>query len=132
MTSHELCINSERLREDMDALARIGRRENHGIYRMAFSDGDMAGRDWLRQRIEESGLEFFQDGAANLYARLNPDVTIPSVIAGSHMDTVPGAGAAAPGDHPGARLVSRLARRTGARFAPDRAGSPARTERIRY
>ena len=92
MTSHELRINSERLREDMDALAQIGRRENHGIYRMAFSDGDMAGRDWLRQRIEKSGLEFFEDGAANLYARLNPDATVPSVIAGSHMDTVPGAG----------------------------------------
>ncbi|PVV06811.1 MAG: Zn-dependent hydrolase [gamma proteobacterium symbiont of Ctena orbiculata] len=92
MTSHELRINSERLREDMDALAQIGRCENHGIYRMAFSDGDMAGRDWLRQRIEKSGLEFFEDGAANLYARLKPDATVPSVIAGSHMDTVPGAG----------------------------------------
>jgi len=92
MTYHELRINSERLREDMDALARIGRRENHGIYRMAFSEGDMAGRAWLRQRIEDSGLVFFQDGAANLYARLNPNATTPSIIAGSHMDTVPGAG----------------------------------------
>lgn len=92
MSSNGLRINSERLRQDIDALACIGRRDNHGIYRMAFSDGDMAGRDWLCQRIQDSGLDLFQDGAANLHARLNPDATTPSVIAGSHMDTVPGAG----------------------------------------
>jgi N-carbamoyl-L-amino-acid hydrolase len=92
MSFDELCINAERLRDDIDALAQIGRQEDQGIYRMAFSEGDMAGRDWLRQRIENSNLAFFQDGAANLYARLNWDQHTPSVIAGSHMDTVPGAG----------------------------------------
>jgi N-carbamoyl-L-amino-acid hydrolase len=92
MNPRELRVNSGRLREDMNALARIGRRENHGIYRMAFSADDMAGRDWLRQRIEQSGLEFHQDGAANLSARLHWDADTPGVIAGSHMDTVPGAG----------------------------------------
>jgi len=92
MSSGELRVNAERLRADIDDLAQIGRQENHGIYRMAFSDGDMAGRDWLRRRIEGSGLAFFQDGAANLHARLNWDKNVPSVMAGSHMDTVPGAG----------------------------------------
>ncbi|MFQ5644695.1 MAG: Zn-dependent hydrolase [Thiogranum sp.] len=92
MSVGELRINAERLREDIDNLAQIGRQEGLGIYRMAFSEGDMAGRAWLRQRIEDSGLEFHQDGAANLYARLNWDLGIPSVMAGSHMDTVPGAG----------------------------------------
>jgi len=92
MSSVELRVNAERLRADIDALAQIGRQENHGIYRMAFSAADMAGRDWLRQRITDSELAFFQDGAANLHARLNWDGTVPSVIAGSHMDTVPGAG----------------------------------------
>ena len=92
MSSGELRVNAGRLRTDIDALAQIGRQENHGIYRMAFSDADMAGRDWLRQRIADSELEFYQDGAANLHARLNWDGNVPSVIAGSHMDTVPGAG----------------------------------------
>jgi len=92
MNVPDLRVNCERLREDMDALARIGRHDDQGIYRMAFSDGDMAGRAWLRQRIGEGGLEFHQDGAANLFARLNWDATRPSIIAGSHMDTVPGAG----------------------------------------
>jgi N-carbamoyl-L-amino-acid hydrolase len=92
VTSGELRVNPERLRADIDALANIGRREDQGIYRMAFSDGDRAGRDWLRRRIEDCGLEFHQDGAANLYARLGWDDDVPSVMAGSHLDTVPGAG----------------------------------------
>lgn len=92
MKNGELCVNAERLREDIDALAHIGRHENHGIYRMAFSEGDMAGRSWLRQRISDSGLILHQDGAANLYARLNWDAGTASVMAGSHLDTVPGAG----------------------------------------
>lgn len=92
MSTAELSVNAERLRADIEDLSRIGRHEDHGIYRMAFSEGDMAGRDWLCSRIEDSGLAFHQDGAANLFARLNWDAEIPSVIAGSHIDTVPGAG----------------------------------------
>lgn len=92
MSSSELHINAERLRTDIEALAQIGRQHDQGIYRMAFSEGDMAGRDWLRRRIEDCGLEYHQDGAANLYARLNWNSNTPSVVAGSHMDTVPGAG----------------------------------------
>jgi len=92
MMSDELRIDADRLRKDIETLAQIGRHEDLGTYRMAFSDGDMAGRDWLRRRIIDSGLDFHRDGAANLYARLNWDESTPSVVAGSHLDTVPGAG----------------------------------------
>ena len=92
MTTAELQVNADRLRHDLDALSHIGRREDHGIYRMAFSDGDMAGRDWFRQRVEECGLEYYQDGAANSYACLGRDDDTACVMAGSHLDTVPGAG----------------------------------------
>lgn len=87
-----LSINSQRLQQDIEALAAIGRQADHGLYRMAFSDGDMAGRAWFKQRIEEAGLDFYQDGAANLHGRLNWDGKTPSVMTGSHLDTVPGAG----------------------------------------
>ena len=92
MTVNELRVNAQRLREDIDALAKIGRHEDHGIYRMSFSPGDMAGREWLRQRIADSGLTLHQDGAANISARLNWNDKTPGVVAGSHIDTVPGAG----------------------------------------
>jgi len=92
MNPGELQVNAQRLREDIDALAQIGRQEDHGIYRMSFSPGDMAGREWLRRRIADSGLTLHQDGAANISARLNWDDKSPAVMAGSHIDTVPGAG----------------------------------------
>lgn len=92
MKPDTLQVNASRLRKDIDDLAEIGRDEDLGIYRMAFNEGDMEGRAWFRQRIEESGLDFHQDGAANLHARLNWDEKTPSVMAGSHLDTVPGAG----------------------------------------
>jgi N-carbamoyl-L-amino-acid hydrolase len=77
-----LSIDFARLRADVEALAAIGRSADHGIYRMAFSDGDMAGRDWLRQRIEAAGLDFHQDGGANLHGRLNGQapISIPSPV----------------------------------------------------
>ena len=89
---HALTINRARLQADIETLAEIGREKDHGIYRMAFSEGDMRGREWFRQRVLEAGLDFYQDGAANLHARLDWDGERPSVMMGSHLDTVPGAG----------------------------------------
>ena len=42
-----LQVNFARLQEDIDTLASIGRGEDHGLYRMAFTDADMEGRRWL-------------------------------------------------------------------------------------
>lgn len=92
MTGGELHVDAARLRQDIHDLAGIGRASDQGVYRMAFSAGDMAGRDWFRRRVVDSGLAFHQDGAANLYARLGWNPARPGVIAGSHLDTVPGAG----------------------------------------
>lgn len=87
-----LSINRERLQQDIEALAKIGRDEDFGIYRMAFSEGDLQGRAWLRQQIEQAGLDYYQDGAGNLHARYQWDEQRPSVMMGSHLDTVPAAG----------------------------------------
>ncbi|MDT8388629.1 MAG: Zn-dependent hydrolase [Thiogranum sp.] len=85
-------INFERLKQDVQDLAAIGRQEDHGIYRMAFSPGDMQAREWLQRRIQDAGLDLYVDGAANIHARLEWDGTRPSVMTGSHIDSVPGGG----------------------------------------
>lgn len=87
-----LRVDFKRLKTDIENLSEIGRSENLGIYRTAFSDGDMQARQWLQSRIEHAGLEFYQDGAANLHGRLNWSDRSPSIMTGSHIDTVPGAG----------------------------------------
>ncbi|MCG6976526.1 MAG: Zn-dependent hydrolase [Acidiferrobacterales bacterium] len=87
-----LAINRERLQADIEALSQIGRKEDYGLYRMAFSEGDLQGREWFKNKIAEAGLELYQDGAANIHARLGWDGKTPSVMMGSHLDTVPAAG----------------------------------------
>ena len=87
-----LTVNINRLKQDVEDLAQVGRVDNKGIYRMAFSEGDFAGRQWFTQKIQQAGLELYQDGAANIHARLDWDGKRPSVMTGSHLDTVPGAG----------------------------------------
>lgn len=92
MTEGALKVDVERLQRDVETLGSIGRREDHGVYRMAFSDGDMAGRQWFCERIQEAGLDLFIDGAANIHGRLHWDGERPSIMTGSHLDSVPGAG----------------------------------------
>jgi N-carbamoyl-L-amino-acid hydrolase len=92
MKEDTLQVNFERLQNDIDTLGEIGRRADHGIYRMALTEGDMVAREWLKNRIKDAGLELFVDGAANIHGRLGWDGKRPSVMTGSHMDTVPGAG----------------------------------------
>jgi len=87
-----LRVNFERLQADIETLAKIGRQEDHGLYRMSFTEADMQARRWFAERIEAAGLDLYVDGAANMHARLGWDGKRPSVMTGSHLDTVPGAG----------------------------------------
>lgn len=92
-TIPQLTINMDRLRKDLLDLADIGKNpEDQGIYRMAFTAADMEAREWLKDKINDAGLEVSQDGAANIYGHLNMDDSKPLVMMGSHIDTVPGAG----------------------------------------
>ena len=87
-----ISIDAKRLRDDINALSQIGRGAGQGIYRIAFSDADMQARDWLKQRIADAGLATYQDGAANIHARLAWSDDTASVMTGSHIDSVPGGG----------------------------------------
>lgn len=93
-TDPALAIDTDRLRDDIADLARIGRSEDDlGIYRMAFTGADMEARDWLEARARAAGLECRRDGAANVFVRLEGENDRPAVLIGSHLDTVPGGGA---------------------------------------
>ncbi|MGB6223117.1 Zn-dependent hydrolase [Haloferula sp.] len=86
-------ISIDRLREDLRCLAEIGREEDGGLYRMAFTPADMEGKDWLEKQMLEIGLETSRDGAGNVIGRLTGrDPEAPVLLIGSHIDTVPCAG----------------------------------------
>lgn len=79
-------INSERLKEDIQALAEIGQDPKGGISRPSFSKPDLEARDWLKKRIEAAGLVLRQDGAGNIFGRKEGEGK--TIMAGSHIDTV--------------------------------------------
>jgi N-carbamoyl-L-amino-acid hydrolase len=92
--SSEIRVDIERLKAEILELANIGRREeDRGIYRMAFTDADMQGKRWLRKQIDSAGLESYMDGAANVSGCLEGSSNLPRILVGSHIDTVPCAGA---------------------------------------
>jgi beta-ureidopropionase / N-carbamoyl-L-amino-acid hydrolase len=86
----DIRINAERLRRDLEELGRIGRDERGGISRPSFSPADLEARAWLKKKIEAAGLCYRQDGAGNQFGRL--ECAGRTVMAGSHIDTVPNGG----------------------------------------
>lgn len=86
-------VSIERLKEDLRELSGIGRCEDGGVYRMAFTAADMAGKDWLESKMKEAGLATRRDGACNVIGRMEGrNADAPALIIGSHIDTVPCAG----------------------------------------
>jgi N-carbamoyl-L-amino-acid hydrolase len=82
----DIRINLDRLRKDIEELGQIGRDPNGGISRPSFSSADLEARRWIKDRIENAGLILRQDGAGNIFGRL--EGTGKTIMAGSHIDTV--------------------------------------------
>ena len=86
----DIKINGQRLKSDLEELGRIGRDERGGVSRPSYSPADFEARAWLKTKIEEAGLCYRQDGAGNQFGRA--ECGGPTVMAGSHIDTVPNGG----------------------------------------
>ena len=85
-------IQKERLQKDFDAMAQLtGLGE--GINRLAFTDADWEGRQYIIDRMVDAGLDVEIDGFGNVIGYkvgTNPD--LPVVMVGSHTDSVPNGG----------------------------------------
>ena len=88
-----LVVNAERLQERIDRLARIGGTPQ-GVTRLAFTENDLRGREYVTRLMREAGLEVRVDDAGNLSGRRQGRQPVrPAIVLGSHIDTVPLAGA---------------------------------------
>lgn len=89
----DLHIQLDRLQDDLYEIAKIGYNpDDKGIYRQAYSDADMEARQWLLDRIEAAGGKGYLDAAGNVIGRWFDDLSGPSVVVGSHTDSVPAGG----------------------------------------
>lgn len=86
----DIRINIDRLKRDLEELGGIGRDERGGVTRPSFGTADFEARAWLQKKMSEAGLCYRVDGAGNQFGRL--EGAGKTVMAGSHIDTVPNGG----------------------------------------
>ena len=90
--SSRLPVDADRLWEDIIALAAISDPERP-YTRRSFTPLYQQGREWLRGRFLEAGLEVRIDAAGNLIGRrAGADPGRKAIVLGSHSDTVPSGG----------------------------------------
>lgn len=89
MTQH-LRVNADRMLASFNQLALVGATEEGGVHRPTFSDAHLSARKWFREEVERSSLEFRMDGAGNHSAALTVEhSSVPTLLIGSHLDSVP-------------------------------------------
>ena len=85
------------LRRRLEALSQHGRPTGgtflDGVSRVAYSDADVAGREYALGLIRGAGLEPRVDPAGNIFARrAGREATLAPILFGSHIDSVPNGG----------------------------------------
>lgn len=85
-------IQKERLQKDFAAMAQLtGLGE--GVNRLAFTDADWEGRQYIIDCMIDAGLDVEIDGFGNVIGyKIGTNPNLPVVMVGSHTDSVPNGG----------------------------------------
>ena len=82
----------EHIITELDMLKTITDSEE-GITRLAFTDMDWRGRDYIKSLMADAGLTIREDAFGNVIGRLpGRNESLPSIMSGSHTDSVPRGG----------------------------------------
>ena len=85
-------IQRERLVKDFEAMAQLT-ASGEGINRLAFTDADWAGRQYIIDRMTDAGLSVEIDDFGNVIGyKIGKKPDLPVVMVGSHTDSVPNGG----------------------------------------
>jgi beta-ureidopropionase / N-carbamoyl-L-amino-acid hydrolase len=82
-------IASTRFLRGLGDLAKIGEIAGGGVCRIALTDDDCAGRDWVKSRMSQLGMSIRTDALGNVIGRYEgQDSARAAIMIGSHIDTV--------------------------------------------
>jgi N-carbamoyl-L-amino-acid hydrolase len=92
-----IVVDAAALRARIEALSVFGRPAGgtfaDGVSRVAYSDADVAGRRYVMDLMRAAKLEPRVDPAGNIFARrAGTDASLPPILFGSHIDSVPNGG----------------------------------------
>jgi len=86
-------VNSKRIMEHILALAEFGKNPQGGASRVAYSDADKQGREYVLGLLLDAKLDVRIDAAGNLIGRRAGNANnLKPLLIGSHIDTVPEGG----------------------------------------
>src|SRR2546425_10600659 len=85
-------IDRKRLERSIDDLGRIGETPRGGLTRLALTDDDRRGRDWMVAHMREAGLRVTGDQMGNIFGERAGAEALPPVLMGSHGGSVPTGG----------------------------------------
>lgn len=85
-------VNSKRLKENIIEIGEIGKTSLGGITREAYSNEYFEALNKLKELMEEQGLEVKVDKVGNLFGRREGSKDLPTIMVGSHLDTVKNGG----------------------------------------
>ncbi len=83
-------VNGKRLNGHLSALSKFGANPQGGVSRVAYSEADLQGRNYVTTLMKEAGLDVHIDAAGNIVGtRPGRDPALKPLLAGSHIDSVP-------------------------------------------
>lgn len=86
-------MNKQRFLDSVSTLGTIGWEEGKGLFRMAFTDNFVRGRDFVANLMERAKMSVRIDAVGNLFGRYEgSSPNSRTVLLGSHLDSVPGGG----------------------------------------
>lgn len=91
----KLRVNGTRLNEHLKALSEFGKNPQGGVSRVAYSEADRQGREYVMGLMRAAKLDVSVDAAGNIIGRraaANNNDSLRPILFGSHIDSVPEGG----------------------------------------
>ena len=85
-------INPQRLQGTLEKLSEFGRNPEGGVTRLGFSQTELDARAYVLGLMKEAGLDVRVDPAGNVFGRRSGSEKLPTLLFGSHIDSVPHGG----------------------------------------
>ncbi|GGI17907.1 Zn-dependent hydrolase [Gottfriedia solisilvae] len=84
----------QRIEDHIITLSQFTATPGKGTTRLTYSREDLQAREYIKGKMIEYGLQVKEDGLGNIFGKLEGTVKdAPSVLIGSHFDSVPNGGA---------------------------------------
>ncbi|HLO13118.1 MAG TPA: Zn-dependent hydrolase [Pseudoneobacillus sp.] len=83
----------ERIENHIETISTFTATHGNGTTRLTYSSEDLQARQYIKAKMREIGLEVKEDGLGNIFGKLEGSLKdAPSVLIGSHFDSVPNGG----------------------------------------